>query len=251
MPPNTKTEATTSGGYPFPDTLWTVVVQASDADPGRAHQALEQLCGRYWKPLYGSAKRKGFSHEDAEDLTQRFIIKLLEKNAFRAFERRQAKFRTFLRDALGNFLIDEWRRKGAAKRDASRSDSLEALEREPENGVRIPTSPAPEDRCFDRDWANELIHRAITQLRLECETQGPEKLQLFEQLQERLLDEADADFYEQVGVKLHKNLGAVKTAHSRLKGRLKELVRKEIADTVGSHAEIDEEIKYLLSVLGQ
>jgi RNA polymerase sigma-70 factor (ECF subfamily) len=225
-----------------------LVLQAGEAEPARADAALETLCQRYWKALYGFAKRNGWSHEDAEDLTQGFIAHLLAKKAVQRFERKGVKFRTFLCGSFKKFLVSELRRRRADFRGGGVPpvplDDLEG-----QNTPRGPSSPPPGDHLFDKDWALVVLNRASDLLRQEFGARGSEKL--FGLLKERLLDEVDASYYDQAGRQLGMEANAVKTARSRMRARFKDLVRNEIADTVTTPGEIDQEINYLLRVLGQ
>jgi RNA polymerase sigma-70 factor (ECF subfamily) len=248
MPPAIETEGSDGRGFSFPTTRWSLVSQAGEAEPGRADAALETLCARYWKALYGFARRNGWSHEDAEDLTQGFIAHLLAKKAVQRFERKGVKFRAFLCVAFKRFLIGEVRRRHADIRGGgAQPATLDDWEGQDLEGA--PNSPPPEDHLFDKDWAMVLLNRAFDLLKQEFGARGSPRL--FGLLKERLLDEVDAAYYDQAGGELGMEAAAVKTARSRMKARFKEAVRHEIADTVTTPEEIDQEINYLLRVLGQ
>jgi DNA-directed RNA polymerase specialized sigma24 family protein len=251
---SSETEATESGGYSFQTTRWTLVSQAGAANSEIAREALETLCKWYHKPLLRFAGRFAIQNrwppEDAEDLTQGFISKLLQEQGIQRFVPRGAKFRSFLCRGLKNFLLEDLRRRNAAIR-GSGAPHVSLQDTQGESRYGLPDTPAAEECIFDKDWAMTILDRAFNRLKHECEAQGPDKLQLFRRLQPRLLDESDACFYEQVARESCKEPSAIKTAHSRMRAGLRVAVREEIAQTVSSPNEIDEEISYLLSALAR
>jgi DNA-directed RNA polymerase specialized sigma24 family protein len=231
----------------FATTHWSVVLDASGADSPRARQALEELCRVYWFPLYAHARRIGHDTHSAEDLTQSFFARLLEKNYLSIADRRRGKFRWFLLTAFKCFLANEWDRAHAKKRgggqapvplDAFVGDERLALE---------PTDRQSADLLFDRRWAITLLESARAALQLEYADQG--KQRRFERLEGCLPGECREETYAAIGACLGMTEAAVKVEVCRMKRRYAILVRNEVAKTVATPAEIDEELRHLIHVL--
>jgi len=156
------------------------VLAASQEDTPQSAAALEQLCRTYWYPLYAYIRRRGYSPEDAQDLTQAFFAQLLDKSAFAQVRREGAKFRSFLLTALNHFLINEWEYHRAQKRDAQKvAFSLDELD--PESRYRLePADEATPENLFERQWAATLLEQVMNRLRDEYARDG--KANLFQQL---------------------------------------------------------------------
>jgi RNA polymerase sigma-70 factor (ECF subfamily) len=223
-----------------------VLAAGRRSSPG-AERALEQLCRAYWYPLYVYARRRGYAKEDAEDQTQGFFSRLLEKEYLRSANREKGRFRTFLLVAFQRFLANEWDRARAQKRGGGipqLSLDAEAAER------RYHAEPADElsaDRVFERRWALTLIEQTISRLRDEYTAAG--RGQDFEQLKNFLTADSEAIPYSQLAAGLRQNEGALRVAVHRLRKRFRELFRQEIAQTVSTPREIDAELRHLLSAL--
>jgi RNA polymerase sigma-70 factor (ECF subfamily) len=233
----------------FTTTQWSEVLEAQQIDPERARAALENLCGRYWYPLYAFVRRRGHSPHEAEDLTQSFFAHLLAREGLNTVDRNKGLFRTFLLSSLAYFLNDQRDRQQAVKRGGGRQivswDALTAEElyqHEPAEGL------TPE-KLFERRWALTLIEQALNRLRLEYQAGG--KKELFLQLECCLTGGVSAGFYEETAKRLGMNEGAVRVALHRLRRRLGELLRSEIAHTVTSPEQVDEEIRYLFTAIRQ
>ena len=231
----------------FPPTLWSVVLAAGGSGSTRAREALESLCRSYWYPLYAFTRRQGKSPADAEDLTQSFFERLLERDALAKAAPEKGRFRSFLLASLKNFLRDEWDKSRAIKRGGGRApvgfDDLDAEERYRSQ----PIDPADPETIFERSWAMTLIDRVLVRLEKEFTTNG--KRERFEALHPFLTTESTAGSYADVGQRLAMSTGAVKVAVLRLRERYRELIRLEIAETVAEGENIDDEVRHLMSVL--
>lgn len=234
----------------FASTQWSLVLAAGQRATPEAEQALAQLCGAYWAPIYAYLRRRGYSAPEAEDLTQSFFVRLMEKNYLQEARRERGRFRSFLLASLKHFLANEWDRAQARKR-GGRLQFI-SLEEIPLSESRCPLdlrSLTPEEQ-YERQWVLTLLHRAIARLGEEYTHAG--KTRLFEHLRD-FLTGADGLPYKQVAAALEMNEGAVKTAVHRLRSRFRKLLREEIAETLphpDEQGEIDEEIRYLLKTLG-
>ena len=245
--PQPGTDTTPGSAGAFSTTHWSVVLEAGAADSPGAAAALEQLCRTYWYPLYVFVRRKGHSPEDAQDLTQEFFARFLEKKYVALADQGRGKFRTFLVRSLEHFLINEWTRAHAAKRGGRQQviswDEDEIEERYLAEGA---DEEAP-DRLFEKRWALSLLEQVLSRLGQECSECG--KTELFEALKVHLWGEPDGASYEQIAARLGLTEGAVKVAAHRMRQRYRELLRAEVASTVATEAEVDEELRYLVAVL--
>ena len=238
-----------SQGQWFATTHWSVVLTAKDGASPDAMAALDRLCRAYWFPLYAYVRRQGYDPNDAMDLTQGFFARLLEKNYLHQVERQKGQVRSFLLASLRHFLSDERDRARAAKRGGGQSfisldDHTEAEER-----YRLePADGASPDRIFDRRWAFTLLESAQQRLRNEYARAG--KTELHDALAHSDARPRAEETYAELARRWGMTETAVKSAAHRLRQRFHELVREEVAQTVSSPTELDEEIRYLISVVG-
>jgi len=224
-------------------------MEAARTESPGAKRALEDLCRTYWYPLYAHARRIGHDTHSAEDLTQEFFARLLEKNYLSIVDRRRGKFRWFLLTAYKCFLANEWDRERARKRGGGQSPiALDALTAE-ERFRLEPPDLLSADAILDRSWAVALIEVAREALKLEYGEKG--KARRFELLEGCLPGEARAAPYSEVAATLGLTESAVKVEVHRMKRRYAELLRAEVARTVADPAEVDEEIRHLLGVLAR
>jgi RNA polymerase sigma factor (sigma-70 family) len=232
----------------FVTTHWSVVLSAQDPASPRSFEALETLCRSYWYPLYAYARRGGHSPADAEDLTQGFFARLLEKDYLKTAARVKGRFRSFLLVAFKRYRANEWDRAHAQKRggfapvvsiDPEDAESRFAAE---------PSHNVPPDVLFDRQWARTLLERAMAQLQEEYVASGRAKL--FEYLQSCLGREESALPYAEIATRLKLTKATVKMAVHRMRARYREILRAEIAHTVSCAEEIEEEIRHLFSAFG-
>jgi RNA polymerase sigma factor (sigma-70 family) len=233
----------------FATTRWTVVLAAGDPDAPQATVALEELCRTYWYPLYAYIRRRGHSREDAEDLTQAFFARLLEKNFLEGITSDKGKFRAFLLTAVKRFMANEWDRAHAEKRGgAAPTLSLDWQWQDADERYKIdPADNLSPDKLYDRAWAVTMLERVITRLRDESLAEG--KSSQYEQLRPFLMvGKADIPF-AQAAAALNMTEGAVRVAVHRLRRRYREVLRDEIAQTLSDPAQADEELQALFTAL--
>ena len=243
MPRNdTSTRKSDAGGGHFVTTRWTVVLTAGRSDSTHARDALAQLCQTYWYPLYAYVRRRGHSPEDAEDLTQEFFARLLEKDSLAHITRDKGKFRSFLLTAMNHFLVDEWKRAQAQKRGGAQVVSLDAGEAETRYRHE-PVDPLTAERIYERNWALALLDAVFLRLQREYEAAG--KGALFGEIKFCLTGERSAVPYVELAERLKMPENTVKTAVHRLRQRYRELLRAEVADTVSSADEVEAELREL------
>jgi DNA-directed RNA polymerase specialized sigma24 family protein len=229
----------------FATTRWTVVVAAGCGRTPQADLALEELCRTYWYPLYAYIRGRGYPREDAEDLTQAFFARLLEKNYFEGLSSEKGKFRAFLLAALKHFLANEWDRAHRQKRGgAARPISLDWQSADTRYQIDPADNLSP-DKLYDRAWAVTLLERVITRLR--DESAADDKAKLFEQLKPFLMVGKSAIPYAQSATSLDMTEGAVRVAVHRLRRRYRELLREEIGQTLSDPAQVEEEMRSLFS----
>lgn len=241
---------TTSASDPrgaFATTHWSVVLRAGNAQSGQAHEALEKLCRAYWYPLYAYVRRRGYSPEDAQDLTQSFFAHLLGKNSVAAADRERGRFRTFLLAALNHFLADEWDKTQRQKRGGgARFISFDADTAE-KNYSLEPVDRLDAAAIFERRWVTTLFATVLA--RLEQEYRDTGRAETFARLKTFLTGERGETPCAQAARELNLSENATKQAVHRLRGRYRELFREEIAQTVAGPADIDAEVRHILAIL--
>jgi len=245
----TEDKSVAGDGAQFATTHWSVVLAAGDSASTEFSAALERLCRLYWYPLYAFARRQGHAPDDAQDLTQAFFERFLEKNYLKGVARERGRFRSFLLAALRHFLSDQRDRARAAKR-GGRVSFVAVLDDEADPEARYQAEPSraeAAERSFDRAWAQTVMRSALRQLGKESTAAG--KTTEFAALKPFLSRPPEGTEYEQVGKPFGLNAHAVATAVSRLRARYRELVRQQIADTVVSPGEVEEEMRYLIDLL--
>ncbi len=205
--------------------------------------ALEELCRAYWFPLYAYVRRRGHAKADAEDLTQAFFARLLEKNFLANLDSEKGKFRAFLLAALKHFLANEWDKSQRQKRGGGAMHlSLDWQTADTKFQVAAVNEPSP-DKAFDREWALALLAKVIERLQAECETEGRGKL--FAQLKMFLMAGGGDSALAEVARALGLEEGAVRVAVHRLRKRYRALLRDEIAHTLSDDTMVDEEMRAL------
>jgi RNA polymerase sigma factor (sigma-70 family) len=235
-------------GY-FVTTHWSVVLTAGRSDTPRAHAALEKLCRAYWFPLYAYVRRRGYSVEDAQDLTQEFFARVLERHWLARADQAKGRFRTFLLTAMERFLANEWDKVRALKRGGGqRNIPIQLNTAETRYGVEPADTGTPE-QAFEYRWAVALLDQVVTQL--EAEFRARDQADLFASLKPCLVGDRAALPYAELAAKLGIEEGTVKVAVHRLRQRYRELLRAEIANTVESPAEVDAEMRHLFNVLAR
>ena len=220
---------------------------AGDTGSSGAAAALAELCRTYWYPLYAFVRRKGHSPEEAQDLTQGFFARMLEKNYVAQAERERGRFRTFLLAALTHFLADEWDKTQRLKRgggleivsfDAASAEKRYRLE---------PVEQLDAAKLYERRWVTTLFDKVLARMEEEFRDSG--KVRLFEGLKSYLIATDSGVSYAQLGATLGLKEDAVKQAVHRMRRRYRELFREEIAQTVAGPDEVEDELKHLFAVL--
>jgi RNA polymerase sigma-70 factor (ECF subfamily) len=232
-------------GDVFATTRWPLVLAAGRRSTPQGGAALEELCRTYWYPLYVYVRRQVPTREDAEDLTQSFFARFLEKNYLEGLSSDKGKFRAFLLASLKHFLANEWDRAGRQKRNAG--DAVLSLDWQ-DADTRYQIAPADNlspDNLYDRAWAVTLLGQVVTRLRDENKADG--KAEVFEQLKPFLMIGKGAIPYAEAAAALTLSEGAVRVAVHRLRRRYRELLYDEIAHTLADPAQADEEMRSLMN----
>jgi RNA polymerase sigma factor (sigma-70 family) len=230
----------------FVTTNWTVVVTATRSETTHAHAALARLCQTYWPSLYAYVRRRGYSPEDAEDLTQGFFAHLLAHNAVATVHPEKGRFRSFLLASLNHFLSDEWDKTRAQKRGGGKVIAFDTQAAETWL-EQVPSKNLTPEKAFELRWAIALLEQVYQ--RLEAEHQQEGKAELFKLLRATLAGPGDAAPYAELAGRLGLSESAVKVAVHRLRRRYRELLRETLAETVTSEAEVEEELRYLLQIV--
>jgi RNA polymerase sigma-70 factor (ECF subfamily) len=226
----------------FPTTHWTLLAQASMNGETTARQALEDLCRRYWSPLNHFIRARGFGETEAKDLTQEFILHLIEHSTWQRADRLRGRFRSFLCGALVRFLTDERDRRQAQKRGGGAAH----INLNSESADVAATSEFADVR-FDREWALTILENSLRVVRDEFESNGAAKQ--FALLRQFLPGSVNTPSYESAAAQLNLSLPALKSELHRLRQRFKAAVRQEVANTVSAPHEIDQEMNHLQQVL--
>ena len=235
-------------GSAFATTHWSIVLEAGRGKAEEADVALAELCHKYWLPLYAYVRRRVHDTNEAQDLTQEFFTRLLEKDLLAQAAPDRGRFRSFLLTAMQNFLTNEWRKAQATKRgggqrtfslDFTASDSKLSFE---------PGHDWTAERIFERNWCITLLDHVLTRLRDEYNATGKEKL--FAVLRPFISSNRQEGSFAELAEQLEMTEGAAKVAAHRLRKRYRELLRSELAQTVADPADVDAEIAWLFQALG-
>ncbi len=233
----------------FHTTRWTIVMRAAQSQAPGGQSALAQLCRNYWYPLYIFARRRGYSPEDAQDLTQGFFLQLLKRRALAGVHRLKGKFRSFLLASFQNHLSDQADHARRIKRGGGR-EFVQLDAEEAEQRYRLePVEYLTAEKLFDARWAMTLLAETLNRVRQEYANEG--KTSIFEALRV-FLDPANTrapPSYDEVADQLQVSTGAVKTLIHRLRKRYTALLREEVGRTVSDPAEVDDEIHALCESL--
>jgi len=249
-PGSTSTGAESSPHPAFVTTHWSLVLSARDKNSPQSADALEKLCRAYWYPLYAYVRRSGQLKENAEDLTQAFFARLLEKNFLEAAEPERGRFRSFLLVALKRFLANEWDRVRAQKRGGGQMHvPLDTELAERKFQAETTAGEISPDRLYDRRWALTLIEQTMARLRAEFER--ADKAAEFERLKIFLTVDKHEIPYATVATELGMGESALRVAVHRLRKRYRELFREEIAHTLAEGEDVETELRHLLTVLSE
>lgn len=239
--------ASSGGETVFATTRWSVVLAAGETLTPSGETALAQLCRAYWYPLYAFVRRKGHPADEAQDLTQEFFARLLEKNYVAQADRARGRFRTFLLTAMQHFLADQWDKSRRLKRGGGHTIiSFDALSAEDRYQLE-PSEETDATKLYERRWVTTLLDGVLARLEEEFRQAG--KGELFSTLRDSLLLDDERGSHAELGVRLCLSEAAVKQALHRMRRRYRELFREEIAQTVTGSDEVEDELKHLFAVL--
>lgn len=229
----------------FATTRWSLVLAAGESGSSAAERALAELCGHYWYPLYAYARRRGYDTEDARDLTQAFLAKLLEKRDLRAADPKRGRFRTFLLSSMKNFLAGEWRKEHTLKRGGDVEILPLDFDSAEESYGLEPSHELSPEAIYERRWALGLLEHAVADLQRQYAKAG--NSELFDALKGFLWDEGDAFPYSELSRSLGRSEGALRTAASRLRSRWRKRLRELVAETVHEESEVQDELRSLIA----
>jgi len=234
------------GGVAFTTTHWSVVLDAQGESPA-AQEALEKLCRTYWRPIFAFLRRQGLRPDEAEDITQGFFAELLERRSLSAVRREKGRLRSFLLGGLKYFLANEERRAMAIKRGKGQRfiplDELHAddrIEMEPADSMTA-------EMIYERRWALTVLERVLS--RLKDEYVAADNAALFDSLKELLPDEPGSPSQAVIATRLGMSENAIRQAFYRFRQRYQALLREEIANTVATPGDIEDELRHLIAVL--
>jgi len=233
----------------FPQTRWSVVLQAKGDTSEQSRAALETICRAYWYPLYAHVRRCGYSPHDAQDLTQEFFCRLLEKRWLESADREKGRLRTFLLVTLKHFMANEWRRVSARKRGGGEMHlPLDTAFAESRFAADSSAGMRPDD-AFDHQWALTLIELTVNRLREEFTAAG--KPAEFEILKDCLMAERGSIDYASIATRLGSSEGAARVAVHRLRKRFREIYREELLQTLSDREELATEMHHLACALSK
>ena len=240
------TDETVRGPGIFATTHWSVVLEAQGESPA-AQKALEKLCRTYWRPIYGYVRRHGAGPQDAEDLTQGFFALLLERKDLNSVRKEKGRLRSYLLASVKHFLADESRRAMALKRGKGQRlipfDDIQEGERiEVERYDRLTA-----DQIYERRWALTVLEQVMSRLSDEYRSAG--NVRFFDHMKKMLMDEPDRPSQAQVALEFGMTENAVKQSFYRFRQRYQTLLREEIAHTVAVPGDVEDELRYLISVV--
>ena len=230
----------------FTTTHWSVVLEAQGESPA-AHDALENLCRTYWRPIYGFVRRQDTKPEEAKDLTQGFFSLILERKDFQSVRQEKGRLRSFLLASLKHFMANERRDAAAIKRGGGRTliplDEVESYD----SGEFDRSDMLSADLLYDRRWAFTVLDRVFARLREE--SQASANAPLLERLNTLLSDEPDRPSQAEIACEFGMTENAVKQAFHRFRQRYQLLLREEIGHTVAVASDVEDELRYLITVL--
>jgi len=237
----------------FVTTRWSLILSAATVgkEEQQARDALAEICRTYWRPIFSFVCRRGYSKEDAQDLTQDFFVVILEQNWLQHADSKRGRFRSLLLRSLQNFLINAAEKTHAHKRGGDLEFvSWDNWAAEEPYELSVPAhalDSLPPERLFDLSWATTVVERALRHLREECESKG--KLWLFRALSCHLTEERDEVSYSNLSAELGVAEAVVKKQLHKMRERYRCLLRAEVSRTVENPADVDDEIRYLCAAL--
>ena len=237
------------GTVDFPSSHWSLIAQAGAADPEAAHQALTELCNRYWYPIYAFVRRQVRSADQAEDLTQGFFADLLRRKTIRTADPGRGRFRTYLLTCCRRYVVNDWRAGRSLKNGAGVPLVRLDFEAADARYGREPADPADPEVQFRRGWALTLLDQTFAALQDEYAAAG--RGELFARLRPGLTGDLGAARHAEVGAAVGLSEAAVRKAFERLKKRFGAELRRRVGETVADPAEVDDEIRDLFAAVAQ
>lgn len=226
-----------------------MILRADEGSQSQVRLALESLCCQYWYPLYTFVRRQGKTHHEAEDCTQEFLARLLASDGVAKARPERGRFRTFLLTSLRNFLINEWHRTQTAKRGGGLAPLPLEFDTAEERFAKEPADPAlTPEQAFDRNWAVSVINRVFDGLRTEYETS--QRGELFAVLAPLVRGSPSQESHSALAARLNMNTHAFTMAVQRVRRRLGERLRADVAQTVADGTDVDAELRHLIAALG-
>jgi RNA polymerase sigma factor (sigma-70 family) len=246
--PSSRGAGTDHGGR-FATTQWSLVLAAGQRGSEEAEEALARLCSLYWYPVFAFVRRQGHPRGEAQDLTQGFFTRIIEKGDLGDADRSRGRFRSFLLTACQHFLSNERDRARALKRGGGRLPiSIDVAAAEGRYERALAHSETPE-RLYDRQWCLTLLDGVLDGLREDYETAG--KGRVFDRLKDFLTADEGAGTNAEAARELGMTEPAVKVAVHRLRRRYRDALRRRVAETVESAEDVEDEIRHLLTTLGR
>jgi len=225
-------------------TRWTIILQAADPSAPGSQEALESLCHKYWQPLYAYVRASGKTHEDAQDITQGYFQRLIEKNLPARVSPDQGRFRAYLLATLRNFMLAWHRDSTTQKRGGTDSVHL-SIDDDPTLTEALSISP---EALYDQRWAQTMVKNALDRLAEQQADLG--QRDRFALMRPLLLDPEHGTAAQSELITRHgMTEGSIRTALSRLRAQFRQIIRDDVADLVENPAEIDDEIAHLLNAL--
>jgi RNA polymerase sigma-70 factor (ECF subfamily) len=237
----------------FVTTRWSLILSANSlgSEEQKARDALAELCRTYWRPIFSFVRGRGYSIEDAQDLTQDFFVTILKNDWLQHADRNRGRFRSLLLKSLQNFVTNAAEKSHTRKRGGGMEFiSWDDWMAEAQSQLSIPIlalDSMPPERIFDLTWATTVVEHAFQRLREECENKG--KLWLFQAMSSHLTDERDEVSYAKLSAELGMAETAVKKQLHNMRRRYRSLLRDGVSQTVEDPADVDDEIRYLCASL--
>ena len=227
----------------FATTRWSVVVSAGNTCSPNSQQALESLCEIYWLPLYAYVRRRVPDINEAQDLTQAFFAELLEKNYVAAADEERGQFRAFLITAFKNFLSKQREKNNAQKRGGGRTPISMDFDSAESSVSLEPSTDLTAEQIYDQQWTIALLGRILQRLKQEFDETGKSKQ--FEVLKGFVIGDHAGTTYADAAMQLNMSEAATRKTASRMRSRYRELLQEEIAQTVSTRADVNDEIRSL------
>jgi RNA polymerase sigma-70 factor (ECF subfamily) len=229
----------------FCTTHWSMVLASGCSESAETAKSLATLCQQYWPPLYTYVRHRGYSEHDAQDLTQAFFARLIEKNWLASADRSRGRFRTFLLTAFKHFLANEWDRKQTLKRGGG----LKIVNMDSSIGMTIPDRKnVSAESLYERQWALAILETVLCRLKKEFTDAG--RAIEYEWLKPHLTAPRNAGGYDALSLALGVQPVSARSAVHRLRKRFKELFREEVMHTLDRDDDIEDELRSVVAALG-